>query len=50
MPGKPVSIGHRVVHGAETFREAVIIDNHVVEASKTVPAWRPFTTPLTLQE
>lgn len=31
MPAAPTSIGHRVVHGGEAFREAVLINNDVME-------------------
>ncbi|HEV8077381.1 MAG TPA: acetate kinase, partial [Marinobacter sp.] len=32
MPKQPAAIGHRVVHGGETFREAVLIDDTVLAA------------------
>ncbi len=32
MPARPTAIGHRVVHGGETFREAVIIDDKALAA------------------
>ncbi|HDZ36735.1 MAG TPA: acetate kinase [Marinobacter sp.] len=48
MPDEPVSIGHRVVHGGETFREAVIIDNHVVEAIKDCAGLAPLHNPVNL--
>jgi len=48
MPGTPTSIGHRVVHGGETFREAVLIDNDVVEAIEDCASLAPLHNPVAL--
>lgn len=48
MYGVPSSIGHRVVHGGETFREAVLIDNDVVEAINSCAGLAPLHNPVNL--
>ncbi|GGC78133.1 acetate/propionate family kinase [Marinobacter halophilus] len=48
MGGKPVSIGHRVVHGGESFREAVLIDDKAVKAIETCAALAPLHNPVNL--
>lgn len=48
MPVPPTAIGHRVVHGGETFREAVLIDNDVVNAIKDCADLAPLHNPVNL--
>lgn len=48
MPAAPTSIGHRVVHGGETFREAVLIDNGVVDAINDCAGLAPLHNPVNL--
>src|SRR5690554_3474513 len=48
MPVTPTAIGHRVVHGGETFREAVLIDNGVVNAIKDCADLAPLHNPVNL--
>ncbi|MBE0485111.1 acetate/propionate family kinase [Marinobacter sp.] len=48
MNGKPVSIGHRVVHGGESFREAVLIDDITVQAIHECAALAPLHNPVNL--
>lgn len=48
MASVPSSIGHRVVHGGETFREAVLIDNDVVEAINDCAGLAPLHNPVAL--
>lgn len=44
----PVAIGHRVVHGAEHFTQAVQIDEHVVAAIQQTAALAPLHNPANL--
>lgn len=44
----PAAIGHRVVHGGETFREAVLIDEGVVSAIEDCAALAPLHNPVNL--
>lgn len=44
----PVAIGHRVVHGGETFREATLIDDNVIDAIETCAALAPLHNPVNL--
>lgn len=48
MSGVPTSIGHRVVHGGETFREAVLIDDSVVTAIDNCAGLAPLHNPVNL--
>lgn len=48
MPEMPSSIGHRVVHGGETFREAVLIDDDVVAAISNCAGLAPLHNPVNL--
>lgn len=48
MSGIPTSIGHRVVHGGETFREAVLIDDDVVKAINNCAGLAPLHNPVNL--
>lgn len=44
----PAAIGHRVVHGGETFREAALIDNDVLEAIEACASLAPLHNPVNL--
>lgn len=48
MSEAPASIGHRVVHGGETFREAVLIDEDVVKAISHCAGLAPLHNPVNL--
>lgn len=48
MPGAPTSIGHRVVHGGETFRKAVLIDDDAVKAINSCAGLAPLHNPVNL--
>lgn len=48
MPSNPSAIGHRVVHGGETFREAVLIDEGVVDAIHDCADLAPLHNPVNL--
>ncbi|WP_339780294.1 acetate kinase [uncultured Marinobacter sp.] len=48
MPRSPTSIGHRVVHGGETFREAVLIDSKVIGAINDCAGLAPLHNPVAL--
>ncbi|MGO1461662.1 MAG: acetate/propionate family kinase [Marinobacter sp.] len=48
MSETPSSIGHRVVHGGETFREAVLIDDDVVTAINHCAGLAPLHNPVNL--
>ncbi len=48
MNGKPVSIGHRVVHGGEAFREAALIDAHAIAAMEDCAPLAPLHNPVNL--
>lgn len=44
-PNQLFAIGHRVVHGGDTFRSAVIVDDAVVEAIRTAFPLAPLHNP-----
>src|SRR5690606_37022565 len=44
----PLAIGHRVVHGGETFREAAVIDESVLAAIRDCARLAPLHTPVNL--
>ena len=44
----PVAIGHRVVHGGETFREAALINNPVLSAIHECASLAPLHNPVNL--
>lgn len=44
----PVAIGHRVVHGGETFREAALINNEVLAAIEDCANLAPLHNPVNL--
>lgn len=48
LTDQPVAIGHRVVHGGETFREATIIDHQVLEAIENCSELAPLHNPVNL--
>lgn len=48
MPTAPTSIGHRVVHGGEAFREAVLINNDVIEIINDCAGLAPLHNPVNL--
>ncbi|PHQ24095.1 acetate kinase [Marinobacter guineae] len=48
MASVPAAIGHRVVHGGETFREAVLIDEGVVSAIEDCAGLAPLHNPVNL--
>lgn len=49
LKGNPTAIGHRVVHGGEQFREAVVIDESVLDAIKACADLAPLHNPVNLQ-
>jgi len=48
MTSAPTAVGHRVVHGGETFREAVLIDDDVIDAIEGCAALAPLHNPVNL--
>ena len=48
LRGQPLAIGHRVVHGGETFREAALIDAGTIAAIKKVSGLAPLHNPVNL--
>lgn len=48
MPEAPTAVGHRVVHGGETFREAVLINNDVIEAINQCADLAPLHNPVNI--
>ncbi|MBU2873897.1 acetate/propionate family kinase [Marinobacter salexigens] len=48
MSTTPTAIGHRVVHGGETFRQAVLIDSDVIKAIKGCADLAPLHNPVNL--
>jgi len=48
LQGQPLAIGHRVVHGGETFREAALIDIDTIAAIKKVSGLAPLHNPVNL--
>ncbi|MBJ6138043.1 acetate/propionate family kinase [Marinobacter litoralis] len=48
LKGSPFAIGHRVVHGGETFREAALIDAGTISAIKKVSGLAPLHNPVNL--
>ena len=49
MPNNPVAIGHRVVHGGEAFREAVLVDDGVLAAIEACHSLAPLHNPVNLE-
>lgn len=48
LRGAPVAIGHRVVHGGETFREAALITDPVLSAIDECASLAPLHNPVNL--
>lgn len=48
MESTPTAVGHRVVHGGETFREAVLIDDEVIAGIKGCSGLAPLHNPVNL--
>ena len=48
LPAKPDVAGHRIVHGGERFREAVVIDEHVEAALRELTELAPLHQPKSL--
>ncbi|MDO3722011.1 acetate kinase [Marinobacter sp. chi1] len=48
LDSAPSAIGHRVVHGGETFREAVLIDDDVIEGIQACSGLAPLHNPVNL--
>lgn len=48
MNGKPAAIGHRVVHGGESFREAALIDDNAIQAIEDCAPLAPLHNPVNL--
>ncbi|QSP94081.1 acetate kinase [Marinobacter salinisoli] len=48
MTSDPTAVGHRVVHGGETFREAVLVDDDVLESIQACSGLAPLHNPVNL--
>ncbi|MBY6069932.1 acetate kinase [Marinobacter salsuginis] len=48
MASAPTAVGHRVVHGGETFREAVLVDDDVITAIEDCAGLAPLHNPVNL--
>ena len=48
LPVAPDAVGHRIVHGGERFREAVVIDAAVADALRELVALAPLHQPKSL--
>lgn len=48
LSSAPAAIGHRVVHGGETFREAALIDDRVLAAIEQCSSLAPLHNPVNL--
>jgi len=48
LPGQPDAVGHRIVHGGDRFREAVVIDEHVEAALRKLVVLAPLHQPKSL--
>lgn len=49
MANAPYAIGHRVVHGGETFREAVLLNDESIAAIEDCSSLAPLHTPVNLE-
>lgn len=49
LDGTPLAIGHRVVHGGETFREAAVINDQVQQAIEDCASLAPLHNPVNLK-
>lgn len=48
LSAAPVAVGHRVVHGGETFRQAALITNDVLHAIEDCASLAPLHNPVNL--
>lgn len=48
LPSSPLSIGHRVVHGGETFSDSVVINENVIRAIEQCARLAPLHNPANL--
>lgn len=48
LRGQPLAIGHRVVHGGEAFREAVVINPQVLDTIAACASLAPLHNPVNL--
>jgi acetate kinase len=48
LPATPDLAGHRIVHGGERFRDAVVVDEHVEAALRELTALAPLHQPKSL--
>jgi acetate kinase len=48
LPAAPDVAGHRIVHGGERFRQAVVVDEHVEAALRDLTALAPLHQPKSL--
>ncbi|MCH8530771.1 MAG: acetate kinase [Saccharospirillum sp.] len=48
LPSTPLSIGHRVVHGGETFSDSVVINENVIRAIEQCSRLAPLHNPANL--
>ncbi len=48
LTGDPLAIGHRVVHGGETFREAALIDDKAIAGIEACASLAPLHNPVNL--
>ncbi|TYC63728.1 acetate kinase [Marinobacter sp. BW6] len=48
MASDPTAVGHRVVHGGETFREAVLLDADAIDAIEDCANLAPLHNPVNL--
>jgi acetate kinase len=48
LPAPPDAVGHRIVHGGERFREAVLVDEPVEEALRELAVLAPLHQPKSL--
>ncbi|WP_339806570.1 acetate kinase [uncultured Marinobacter sp.] len=49
LTAPPAAIGHRVVHGGESFSDAALIDDAVLDAIRNCAALAPLHNPVNLQ-
>lgn len=49
MTAEPVAVGHRVVHGGETFHASALIDDSVVDAIRQCADLAPLHNPVNLE-
>ncbi|MGM0570625.1 acetate/propionate family kinase [Marinobacter sp.] len=49
LDGQPTAIGHRVVHGGETFHRAALLDDEAIRAIKACADLAPLHNPVNLE-